>query len=48
MISDVDLATSSTNLSLDIPLASAAANNLFRRFELNAGTIRPESVEYSP
>jgi len=48
VISEVDLAISSTNLSFDIPFASAAANSLLLKLVLNAGTISPESVEYSP
>ena len=48
VISEVDLAMSSTNLSFDIPLASAAANSLLLKVVLNAGTISPASVEYSP
>ena len=48
VISEVDLAISSTNLSFDIPFASAAANSLLLKLVLKAGTISPESVEYSP
>ena len=48
VISEVDLAMSSTNLSFDIPFASAAAKSLLLKLVLNAGTISPESVEYSP